>query len=474
MDRQQAAQTQEAGAELPDWLAAALDYLPRWLVYRLRADRQPGCGLAVAYRGRLVLERAFGTADAEAGTALTPRHRFRAASHSKSFTAAGILRLREAGRLRLDDPVGRHVAGLHPEVAAATLTHLLSHGAGLVRDGADSGHWQGRRPFPDAGELRAALAEAPVLPVAERAKYSNYGFALLGQVIEAVTGEPYTDWIAREVVARAGLTETRPDGPPPDEVPFARGHSLELPLGRRVGLDGGASTRALAPAGGFVSTPGNLARFFAGLDPAAEQSPLSRASRREMVRAQWRDPHSSLGRSFGLGLLRGQVGGQAGAWEWFGHSGAFPGYISCTLVLPGRDLCLSLLTNACDGAANLWAHGLVQILRVFAAQGAPAPRIADWQGRWWSQWGPVDLVPLGDHVRLALPGQIDPFLDASEIAVEEPDRGRIRLAGALGSHGEPARLVRDAAGAVTEVWLGGQQLRDEAALAAELQRRGQR
>ena len=61
----------------------------------------------------MVLERAFGHADLATGEPLTPRHRFRVASHSKSFTAAGILKLREQGKLKLDDPVGQFVDRLH-------------------------------------------------------------------------------------------------------------------------------------------------------------------------------------------------------------------------------------------------------------------------------------------------------------------------------------------------------------------------
>ena len=79
------------------WLEAALDYIPSWLEFQWRESRQPGCVIAVAYRGRVVLDRAFGFADCSTGELLTPRHRFRAASHSKSFTAAGIMKLRESG-----------------------------------------------------------------------------------------------------------------------------------------------------------------------------------------------------------------------------------------------------------------------------------------------------------------------------------------------------------------------------------------
>src|SRR5579859_5108227 len=120
------------------WLDAALDYIPQWLDYQMRQSEQPGCVIAVAKQGEVLLDRAFGRADLSTGEALTPRHRFRVASHSKSFTAAGIMKLREAGKLKLDDAVGLHVDGLHPAVAAATIAQLLSHTAGLVRDGADT------------------------------------------------------------------------------------------------------------------------------------------------------------------------------------------------------------------------------------------------------------------------------------------------------------------------------------------------
>ena len=454
------------------WLTAALDYIPRWLEHQMRQSEQPGCAIAVAHRGKVVLERAFGHANLATGEALTPRHRFRVASHSKTFTAAGILKLREADRLRLDDPVGRHVDGLHPKVAAATIGQLLSHSAGLIRDGLDAGQWQDRRPYLDEAELRAALAEPPVLPAGTRFKYSNHGFGLLGLVIERVTGKPYREWIARTIVARAGLEETVPDMPVPGNMipggaPMVAGHSGKLPLGRRVVVPGTNDTRALSAATGFVSTAGDLARFFASLDPAVRRSVLKPESRREMVRRHWREEHSSLARHYGLGTILGRVGD----WEWFGHAGGFQSCISRTVVLPGRDLAISVLTNAVDGYAHQWSDGIVHILRGFAKRGAPTAKTRDWTGRWWGLWGSTDLVPVRDHVLICNPGLLNPLQDAGEIAVTGPDAGTIRLAGGFANHGERARLVRDGAGEVAEVWLGGGKWLPEAAMAAEMVRR---
>jgi CubicO group peptidase (beta-lactamase class C family) len=197
------------------WLQAAIGVIPGWIAFQMRARQQVGCLLAIAHRGEVVLEQGFGLADLATGEAMTPRHRFRVASHTKSLTAAGILRLREAGRIGLDDPVGRYVPGLHPDVAAATIGQLLSHSAGLLRDGADSGYFSDTRPFPDGAEVRAALAGPQPLEAGVRLKYSNFGYALLGQVAEAVTGQPWDAWIRSAVIEPFGLAETAPDMPLP-------------------------------------------------------------------------------------------------------------------------------------------------------------------------------------------------------------------------------------------------------------------
>ena len=452
---------------MPRWLNAALDYLPRWLQFQVRHHDQPGCAMAIAFDGRIVLEAAFGLADLGAREPLTPRHRFRVASHSKTFAAAAVMKLAEARRLKLDDPVGRYVHGLHPALGRTTLVELLSHSAGVVRDGSDAGQFVGRRAFLDAAELRADLRAAPTLRRSTRFKYSNHGYGLLGLALEAVTGEPYVAWLQREIIDAAGLGDTLADGPPPAGTALARGHSARLPLGRRVAIPGDYATRAISPAAGVISTARDLARFFPQLSPEAKHSVLSPASRRRMIRARWRDPDSSLERYYGLGLMSGNFGG----WRWFGHSGGLQGYITRTCVLPGQKLALSVLTNAVDGLAHPWLEGAVAILRTFSKHGAPARVSGAWTGRWWTLWNPIDLVPVRGKVLVARPDFFNPFLDASEIRVQGRSHGRIALAPGYASHGEPARLARDRRGRVVEVQLGGTRFRAERRVAREIDSR---
>src|ERR1700681_548122 len=210
------------------WVQSAIGYIGNWIEFQVRASQQPGCIFAIAHRGKIVAEHAFGHANLATGEKLTPRHRFRIASHSKSYTAAGIMKLREQRKLRLDDPVGQYVKGLHPQVAQTTIAPLLSHSAGLTRDGADAGQFADRRPYLTDKELIAELGSAPVIPPNTRFKYSNHGFGLLGLVIEGIAKEPYRGWIKREIVAAAGLRETEPNMPLVKPAPFARGHTLRL------------------------------------------------------------------------------------------------------------------------------------------------------------------------------------------------------------------------------------------------------
>lgn len=452
------------------WLRAALPRVVDHIAYQMRVSEQPGCAMAVVHRGKLVHEQAWGHADLAQGAPLTPRHRFRIASHSKSFTTAGVLKLREQRRLTLDDAVGEYVSGLHPQIAAITLGQLLAHAGGVVRDGADSSQWALRRPFLDEAEMRADLAHGPTIATNTRFKYSNHGYGLVGLAIEAITGERYTDWIAREIVQASGLTETLPDAPVAARVPLAQGHSSKHPLGRRVVIASDQPTNALAAATGFVATAADVARFFASLQPNAKTSVLSVASRREMNRPQWREEHSVLGRRYGLGTIVNTLAD----WECYGHSGGFPGTITRTASVPARELTVSVLTNAADGLSHTWLDGALHILRCAATRGTPSRAVAAWSGRWWSLWGAIDLVPVDGRVLVTNPALGNPMQDASEIEVSGTrhgvSQGRIVLAGGFMSHGEPARLVRDARGRAREFWLGGMRYLPEAKVAKELAR----
>ena len=450
---------------MSEWLPHALAYADSWLSHQMRVSEQPGCSAAIMHGGDLVLERAYGFADLAEKTLLTPRHRFRVASHSKTFTAAGIMLLKEAGHLRLDDLAGTYIRDLPASLAEVTIGNLLSHSSGLVRDGADCGHWNDARPWPDLSALLHEVSVPLVTPPGERLKYSNLGYGLLGLVIGSLTGESFEAWVGREVVGKAGLTETAPDFSAEDAGPLAAGHSGKHPAGR-LPIVGRNLTRALAPATGFVSTAADLARFFGQLDPAAANSVLSASSRREMTRRQWRSLHSASEAYYGLGIASEPLEGQ----DTFGHTGGFYGYASRTIVAPELRLTVSVLVNAVDGPASDWAAGVLHILRRYAKAGPPTALAAGWEGRWWNPWGALDLVPLGNRVLLASPDSLTPLADVCEITASTKEKATITVADGFGSFGEQVSLVFGKGGMPVRLSLAGEEYLPETLSVAHAKR----
>ena len=73
-------------------------------------------------------------------------------------------------------------------------------------------------------------------------------------------------------------------------------------------------------------------------------------------------------------------------------------------MYPAQDLTVCVLTNAVDGWAHPWVDGIANILQAFARDGAPTRKVQDWNGRWWSLWTALDLVPIGNKVLALAPG----------------------------------------------------------------------
>jgi hypothetical protein len=98
-------------------------------------------------------------------------------------------------------------------------------------------------------------------------------------------------------------------------------------------------------------------------------------------------------------------------------------------------------------------------------------RALPWTGRWWNLWGAIDLVPIGEKVMIGDPSLPNPFTDASEVSIDDEDRGRVSLATGFARHGEDVRRIREGNGEVTEVWLGDSRFLPEPQLVAELEQR---
>ena len=304
---------------------------------------------------------------------------------TKSFTAATVLSLRDEGALRLDDLAQEYVGELHglrmpsTDCPRPTIRHLLTMTAGFPTDDP----WGDRQQSLDPAEFAALLAGGGVRlgwAPGTRFEYSNLGYAILGKVIETLTGTSYADAVRRRILTPLGLTRTGFEAGEFDPAELARGYQRGAAGWAQLPFDGYG---AFAPMGGVFSTVADLARWAAGFadafpprDGPQAGHPLSRASRREMQLPQlaivgWPGgsyPDAST-LSYGLGLFVEES-------PVFGtlvqHSGGYPGFGSQMRWHPATATGVIVLGNGTYAHVGSLALGILSEVLTQLRAGRPA------------------------------------------------------------------------------------------------------
>jgi CubicO group peptidase (beta-lactamase class C family) len=442
-----------------DALRDAVAYVDQWIAFRHRFRDIPGLVIAVRYGDELALSKAYGFAQLDPPVPMTTRHIFRIASHSKTFTATAIMQLVEQGRLRLDDRASAYIPWLTSD---ATIRQLLNHVSGIIRDGVQADFWRVEQPFPDLSDLRALAPDCTILPTNTVFKYSNVGYALLGLVIQAVSGTSYNRYVKEQIVDRLGLSDTGPelDGRAAGRaVSGYTGNVLGVPRRAVPNLD----TRALSPAAGFYSTAEDLCRY-AAAHWFGDQTLLSDASKREMQHASWDVEQSED--QYGLGFTVQQIGER----RLVGHGGGFPGQSTRTLVDPADQLVVVVLSNtsAPDGLAAPIAAQIISIIdfaqdRARRGGASLNGNFDRYIGRFANIGGVVDVVAFGNSLVALSPEADSPVRFVAELEVVDGDRLRIAKVGGYGSAGEFVQYEREEDGKVARIIVGGVSMYPEAA-----------
>lgn len=434
----------------PDAVADACRYFDSWLAFRQTYERVPGVQAAVLHVDSVVMSVAHGLADVERDVALTPRHLFRIASHSKTFTATAIMQLVEQQALRLDDPIARwlpHLGGA--PIEQVTLRELLSHAGGVVRDGWNGDFWQLAHPFPDVGQLQQiSLDDAAVVPRNERFKYSNVGYSLLGQVVTVASGQAYEQYVDEHIIKPLQLADTGPELDPGRAGDYAAGYSALSYAGHRRPIDH-IGTGAMASATGFYSTASDVVRY-ASAHFHGDDRLVSDDAKRMMQRTEW-EVEGTAGTAYGLGFAIATIGGR----RMLGHGGGYPGHITRTYFDPVDQLAVSVLTNAIDGPALVLATAGVRLIDLALEQADTAPHVLEsperFRGRFANLWGVFDIVDLGGRLYQIDPTQPDPVVGAAHLAVVDERTLRLARTTGYGSFGERLEFEHAADGSITSV-----------------------
>ncbi len=270
-----------------------LNFLRQWDI--------KGASVAIAKDGRLVYAKGFGYADVEKGEKMDVYHVMRIASVSKLITAAGIMKLREQGRLKLSDrvfgPDGILSDSLYGIVTDRrmkniTVEHLLRHDAGFSLKNGDpmfcpldiARKMDAPSPPDMQTMIRFAVSRGLGNSPGERYSYSNLGYLILSAVIEKVSGRDYESYIKENILRPAGcfdlhIAHNSPGEKYPHEVSYYEPSNAEKVLscdgkGREVlKCEGGNDVRGLLGAGAWVASPVEIARIVCAMDGRNDATP---------------------------------------------------------------------------------------------------------------------------------------------------------------------------------------------------------
>jgi CubicO group peptidase (beta-lactamase class C family) len=343
-------------------------------------ERAPSASAAVVRGGEVVWAEAVGFADVEAGREAMPETQYPIASITKTFVAASVMQLRDAGALALDDPLDRH---LQESPHGPSLRRLLAHLGGLQREVPGERVWE-TLAFPTRDELLARLGDVSVVLEPGLAwHYSNLAFVLLGEVVARRAGMPLGSWVRERLLDPVGLARTTWE----PEEPWARGY-LVHPFADSVMAEPVTEKRATAAAGGLWSTPSDLVRWGSFLvDPDPAVLAPSSAAQMRTLQTMAEPQRWTLG--WGLGLMLYRVGERI----LVGHDGGAIGGVSVLAIEPEERVGAAVVANTTSGfTVQRLAFDLVDAAIEGASPaepwrpvGPPPPEVAPVLGRWWSE-----------------------------------------------------------------------------------------
>ena len=415
-----------------------------WIRGQMVSRHLPGIAVGVVFDQELIWAKGFGFADVDARTPMTPATRFRMASHSKLFTSTAIMQLRDAGKLRLDDPVAKYLPWFKIMPAESddpliTIEELVTHSSGLPREAGP--HWS-TYEFPTEEQVRDYIAghQAAFSPEV-RWKYSNLALGIAGMVVEIVSGEKYADYVQKHIFAPLGMSASSVDR---KDDGLAVGYGRLMPDGSRKKMPF-IDARGLGPATGITSNVEDMAKFVSlqfRTGPRGPNQILSSGALREMHRVRVLENDWTRGNAIGFAVNREKDK------VYVGHGGSYPGYKTQTLIQLDGKVGVIVLTNEDDGNPNAIATHLIHTVgEAVAKAGAPPQRPPLWDPAWsrfaghyTSDGGETEVVELNQRLVLMNPNGDDP---ETQQRLEPLGGGRFRLESATGGSavGEIVRFV---------------------------------
>lgn len=442
-------------------VASAIGLLQAWVDAEQAYNRIPSVSMAVVHDQDVVWRGAFGFSHLERRTPATTRTIYSICSISKLFTSIGVMQLRDQGKLRLDDPLSEHLSWFalertHDEAPEITIQGLLTHSSGLPRE-SDYPYWTGPEfDFPTRQQVIERLSSQETLYPADRYfQYSNLGLTLAGELIVALGGQPYGEYVRRNILETLGLDDTTPEIPVEQRGGrLATGYGARTREGERAKLNL-FQARGIAPAAGYASTVEDLARFaswqFRLLEKGGREV-LHANTLREMHRVHWVDEDWDVHWGLGFAVWRNDDK------TFVGHGGGCPGYRSHLLMQTDEKFAAVVMTNAIDVNSNEFTRVAYSVMgpaikRAVEAPGEgkePDAELRRYIGAYETAWGgELAVLPWEDQLVMVYLPTDDPMDNLTKL--EHVDGHLFRRIRDDGELGESIEFEVDASGAVTRL-----------------------
>jgi D-alanyl-D-alanine carboxypeptidase len=352
--------------------------------------RLAGVAVGIVRDQELVWSAGFGFADLATERRPDEHTLFRVGSITKTFTAAALMQLRDAGKLQLDDPIVRFL----PEFAAVrtrfgtvedvTLRRLLTHRSGLMGEPPLS-HWETLN-FPSIAEILETLPQVEVVIEPDSAfKYSNLAFALLGEIITRLSGRPYVDYVHTEILEPLGMTSSTFELTDMLRSRMATGYNPH-PYADEATPSAHPPIRGMTAAGQLYSSVHDLSKWIALQFRTETQAQggtqvLSGRSLKEMHRVHYLEPGWDFG--YCLAWMAMRRGENVSLY----HGGGIHGFLTMVSFTKRQRLGVIVLTNMTGHTATF--DITVEILELLSAKekettktvplSKPIPTAAEWK-----------------------------------------------------------------------------------------------
>ena len=344
----------------------ALKLVEVWLESQKDFDRLPGLTAVIVHDQDVIWSGGFGFANVDSKLKAKASTVCSICSISKLFTAVAIMKLYDEGKLRLDDEINDLLPNYQlkqnfEESGPVNVRTLLTHSSGLPRE-VDFPYWTGPDfSFPTKEEISEKLVGQNMLyPASTYLQYSNLGFAILGEIVEEISGISYEQYIQEHILKPLNLLRTQVSLQNQQYgTQLAIGYSAIARKGKREKMKA-FQTKGMSPAAGFYSNVMDLAKFASWqfrLRDGSITDILKPATLKSMQRVHWNNPDWKSTWGLGFSVYQGKNGN-----TWVGHDGSCPGYNSTIRIDLNRELAFVVMINANGTVPRKYANGINSIL----------------------------------------------------------------------------------------------------------------